>query len=126
MVQLSEEEGTNFAQLKVFEPKEFRLKGVRHKVELRSLPIEMGKASLAREAKQTVMPGSIYILKSDAKSYDISVWYHNGAHVAHSVADIALTTPHQDSVQRHHQGHRIRERRSTCLSRNGWKGTGSS
>src|SRR6185369_16348078 len=78
MVQLSEEEGTNFAQLKVFEPKEFRLKGVRHKVELRSLPIEMGKASLAREAKQTVMPGSIYIKKSDAKSYDISVWYHNG------------------------------------------------
>ena len=95
MVQLSEEEGTNFAQLKVFEPKEFRLKGVRHKVELRSLPIEMGKASLAREAKQTVMPGSIYIKKSDAKSYDISVWYHNGAHVAHSVADIALTTPHK-------------------------------
>jgi len=93
LVQLGEVEATNFAQLKQFEPNEFRLKGERYKAELRSTPIETQKANLVREARQTVMPGSLYIHKGDASVYDISVWYHGGKEVAKSIVDIAVTTP---------------------------------
>jgi hypothetical protein len=97
LIQLNEAEATNFNQLKQFEPNEFRVGGVRHKVELRSLATSTQQANLVREAKQTVMPGSIYVNKINASTYDISVWYHNGSNVAHSISDIASTTPHKTS-----------------------------
>ena len=93
LVQLSESEATNFNQLKMFEPNEFRLEGARHKVELRSLATSTQQSNLVREAKQTVMPGSIYVHKLQATHHDISVWYRDGTAVAHSVGDVAITTP---------------------------------
>jgi len=93
LVQLGESEASNFNQLKQFEPSEFRIGGVRHKVELRSLATSTQQANLVREAKQTVMPGSIYVNKVKADTYDISVWYQGGSVVAHSVGDVAVTTP---------------------------------
>lgn len=97
LVQLSQAEATNFNQLKQFEPNEFKLDGARHKIELRSLATSTQQANLFREAKQTVMPGSIYVNKSNASVHDISVWYFDGGKVAHSVSDVASTTPHKTS-----------------------------
>jgi len=94
LVQLSESEASNFDQLKTFEPNEFRLAGFRHKVELRSFATDNVKSNIAREAKQTVMPGSIYVRKDSPSTHDISVWY-NANGVAHSIADVAVTTPHK-------------------------------
>jgi hypothetical protein len=92
LVQLSEEESTNFEELKKFEPNDFSFGGNRFKTELRSFATNTDMKNLVREAKQTVMPGSIYANKKDASKHDISVWYEpNG--VAHNIADIATTTP---------------------------------
>lgn len=93
MVQLSESEATNFDQLKNFEPNEFKLNGERYKVEIRSFAADLAKANLAREAKQTVMPGSVYVNKANVGEYDISVWYYKGQAVAHTIGDVAITTP---------------------------------
>lgn len=93
MVQLNESESTNFEQLKQFEPREFRIKGDRFKTELRSFATNLDKANLAKEAKQTVMPGSIYLHKEKVSTYDISVWYKNGTELAHNVTELANTTP---------------------------------
>ena len=96
LVQLSEEESTNFELLKQFEPNEFTLGGQRFKTELRSFATNTDMKNLVREAKQTVMPGSIYTSKKDGSKYDISVWF-NDAGPAHSVADIATTTSRKTS-----------------------------
>jgi hypothetical protein len=95
LVQLNESEASNFNQLKQFEPNEFKLKGGRYKVELRSFATDTAKANIPREAKQTVMPGSIYVKKDNPSIHDISVWYCNGNATAHSIADVAVTTPHK-------------------------------
>jgi len=91
---LNDSEAANFNQLKQFEPNEFKLAGIHHKVELRSFATDTPKANVPREAKQTVMPGSIYVRKDNPSNYDLSVWY-NGNAIAHSIADIAVTTPHK-------------------------------
>lgn len=96
MVQLNESESTNFEVLKKFEPNEFLFKGQRFKTELRSFAANLDAKNLVREAKQTVMPGSIYVNKKDASKYDISVWFNSNG-VAHSIADVAATTPRQTS-----------------------------
>ena len=93
LVQLSEEESTNFEYLKRFEPAEFRMEGARFKTELRSMATNIEAKNLVREAKQTVMPGSIYTHKIEGGQYDISVWYSADNKVAGSVADVAITTP---------------------------------
>ena len=93
MVQLNEEEASNFDEFKKFEPNEFRFKGQRFKTELRSFAANMEAKNLVREAKQTVMPGSIYTSKKDDSQYDISVWYGNDGTVAHHIRDVASTTP---------------------------------
>lgn len=92
LVQLPEEESQNFSQLKNFEPNEFRLGPNRYKVELRSMPTGIKNVNLVREAKQTVMPGSVYPSKLLENTPDISVWYHDGVSVAHSVGEVAATT----------------------------------
>lgn len=97
MVQLSEEEAPNFDMFKQFEPNEFKLKGERYKVELRSLPANIDAKNLIREAKQTVMPGSIYSSKKDGSQYDISVWYTQDGRIAHDISDVASTTPRRVS-----------------------------
>jgi hypothetical protein len=95
MVQLSAEESPNFDYLKKFEPNAFRLKGQHFKTELRSFAANTDVKNLVKEAKQTVMPGSIYINKKNASLYDISVWYTSGNTVARSIRQIAETTPHR-------------------------------
>lgn len=93
LVQLGEAEATNFEHLKMFEPREFRLKGERFKTELRSFALGTPKSHLDREAKQTVMPGSVYLNKQDTSKPDVSVWYRYSLAVAENVTQIAATTP---------------------------------
>lgn len=92
LLQLGEEESANFDELTKFEPKEFRIDGKRYHVQLRSFPTNVEAKNLARSAKQTVMPGSIYIHKSQTGAYDLSVWYHPQG-IANNVRQIAATTP---------------------------------
>lgn len=93
MVQLGEEESANFDMLRKFEPKPFNIGGKRFHVQLRSYPTGISNSkNLARTAKQTVMPGSIYTSKSDSGRYDISVWYGQGG-VAQNVSHVSSTTP---------------------------------
>jgi Family of unknown function (DUF5906) len=93
MVQLSEDDSINFDILKKYEPNEFRLNGKRYKTELRSFAGKIDAKNLVREAKQTVMPGSIYTSKTDESKYDISVWYAPDGAVARNIHQIAETTP---------------------------------
>lgn len=92
LLQLGEDESANFDQLTKFEPKEFRIDDKRFHVQLRSFPTSISAQNLARAAKQTVMPGSIYVHKSAAGAYDLSVWYGQSG-VANKVQQIASTTP---------------------------------
>jgi len=93
LVQLGEEEAANFDELTRFEPREFRIEGHRFHTELRSYPTNLAdKKNLARSAKQTVVPGSVYLHKIDEGEYDLSVWY-NGTEIADNVRQIAATTP---------------------------------
>lgn len=91
LVQLREDEAQNFEQLHRFEPKEFRIAGKRYHTQIRSSPVSTKQT--ATEAKQTVMPGSIYTSKTNDREYDISVWFNRTGDYAKSVADIAATTP---------------------------------
>ena len=93
LVQLGEEEAANFDDLSRFEPREFRIDGKRYHTQLRSYPTNLAdKKNLARSAKQTVMPGSVYLSKVNEGQYDLSVWYH-GNTVAENVRQLAATTP---------------------------------
>lgn len=95
LVQLGEEEAANFEVLKKFAPKEFRMGGGRYHVEIRSYPTNIPEKNVFREAKQTVMPGSIYSHKTK-DSYDISVWW-DGNSPASKVSQISKTTPRRVS-----------------------------
>lgn len=92
LLQLGEDESANFDELTKFEPKEFRIDDKRFHVQLRSFPTGITAANLARSAKQTVMPGSVYVHKNRAGEYDISVWY-GAKGPAGNVREIAATTP---------------------------------
>lgn len=92
LVQLGEAESENFDQLKRFEPREFFVDGKRYHTQLRSYPTNIKAENLAREAKQTVMPGSIYTHKQKADAADISVWW-TAKGPAEDVRKIAATTP---------------------------------
>lgn len=92
MVQLGEEESANFEQLHRFEPKQFKVKGERFHVQLRSFPTNISEKNASKQAKQTVMPGSIYTHKIKDNAYDVSVWYGDDG-VARSINQIATTTP---------------------------------
>ena len=93
LVQLGEEEAANFDELSRFEPREFRIDGKRYHTQLRSYPTNLAdKKNLARQAKQTVMPGSVYLSKVNEGQYDLSVWYH-GTRIADNVRELANTTP---------------------------------
>lgn len=92
LVQLGEEESQNFEALTKFEPKEFRIDGKRYHVQLRSFPTNVSAANLAKSAKQTVVPGSIYSHKTKAGTYDLSVWFANGSY-AREAKHVAQTTP---------------------------------
>jgi hypothetical protein len=48
---------------------------------------------MVKESRQTVMPGSIYIHKTDTGKHDISVWYTETGKTAVSVGEVAATTP---------------------------------
>ena len=93
MVQLNEEESNNFEYLRKFEPKEFKIKENRFKTELRSYATSIDKKNESREAKQTVMPGSIYKHRTDNGKYDISVWYNQDGDIAKHISEVAATTP---------------------------------
>lgn len=92
LVQLGEEEAQNFEALSKFEPKEFRIDGKRYHVQLRSFPTNTSATNLAKTAKQTVVPGSIYSHKAVDGTYDLSVWF-SGDKPAENVKQIAATTP---------------------------------
>lgn len=96
LVQLNEEESSNFDELTRFEPKEFRIDNKRFHTQLRSYPTNTDAKNVARQAKQTVMPGSVYMHKQQEGAYDVSVWY-NGRAVADNVRQIAATTPRRAS-----------------------------
>jgi hypothetical protein len=94
MVQLGENDLANYDMMKEFEPNEFKMGGKRFKCELRSMgPVPPEAQNTIKEARQTVMPGSIYIHKTKQGEYDISVWYTPDGKAAISVGEIAATTP---------------------------------
>jgi len=98
MVQLNESDLTNYDMMKEFEPGEFKIGGKRFKSELRSMgPTPPEAANSIKESRQTVMPGSIYIHKTDPGKYDISVWYTPDGKAAISVGEVAATTPRKTS-----------------------------
>lgn len=84
LVQLSEEEASSFEDFKKFEPKSVRVRGGRFFTEIRS-----GDSDSA-DAKQTVMPGSLY---GDGSGHDVSVWWAHAGGVARTISDVAQTTP---------------------------------
>ena len=92
LLQLGEEEATNFEDLSRFRPNESTIGGKRYHVEIRSFPTD--PKSFAAKARQTVMPGSVYADKQDATKYDPSVWFILGGHrFADNITEIAKTTP---------------------------------
>lgn len=94
MVQLTESDVTNFDIMKEFEPNEFKIDGKRFKSEIRSMgPLDDASPNAIKESRQTVMPGSIYIHKTEHNKHDISVWYTREGTVATSMGEIAATTP---------------------------------
>jgi len=94
MVQLSESDLANYDVMKEFEPDEFKMDEKRFKCELRSMgPLPPEAQNTIKEARQTVMPGSIYIHKTNPGQYDISVWYTPDGKAAISVGEVAATTP---------------------------------
>jgi len=98
MVQLNESDLSNYDTLREFEPNEFKLSGNRFKTELRSMgPFPDDKANAIKESRQTVMPGSIYIHKTQPNAYDISVWYTESGKSAIHVGEVAATTPRKTS-----------------------------
>jgi hypothetical protein len=98
LVQLAEEEAANFEEHTRFEPKEFRIEGKRYHVQLRSYATNVAASNVAKNAKQTVVPGSIYTHKNDDNTPDISVWFANGSY-ARNVKQIAATTPRRVSYR---------------------------
>lgn len=92
LVQLGEEESQNFEALTKFEPREFRIDGKRYHVQLRSYPTNIAAANLAKAAKQTVMPGSIYTHKREEGTADLSVWFGQDG-IAERIGQVAATTP---------------------------------
>jgi hypothetical protein len=84
LVQLPEEEARSFEELKRFEPKAIKLGNRRFYTECRS-----GNSTL-NDAKQTVVPGSLY---GDRDRIDVSVWWNEQGRVAKSINDVAQTTP---------------------------------
>lgn len=93
LVQLPEDEAQNHSKLRNFVPKEIHLNGHRHHTDIRSYGGEDEKGKAEREAKQTVMPGSLYSPKRDiGKDYDMSVWYDQSGRIASDVGSIAKTT----------------------------------
>ena len=98
MVQLGDDDIINYDQMKEFEPKEFRIEGKRFKCELRSMgPVPPEGINVVKEARQTVMPGSIYTHKTEAGKYDISVWYNGDRQAASHISEIAATTARKTS-----------------------------
>lgn len=98
LVQLGEDEASNWDILTRFAPKQFKLKGERYHIELRSYPTNLAdKKNLARQAKQTVMPGSIYLSKDAENDYDPSVWWNGENTVAKNIRHVAQTTPRRTS-----------------------------
>jgi hypothetical protein len=84
LVQLSEEEWRSFDEFKQFEPKPVRLRGLKFYTNIRS------GDNQSSDAKQTVVPGSLY---GDRDGIDISVWWNDQGRVARSIDEIAQTTP---------------------------------
>ena len=95
LVQLADADMNNYDAMKEFEPKEFKIGGNRYKTELRSMGPITDSPNAVKQAKQTVMPGSVYSHKTDPGKYDISVWYNKDGKVATHVTQIAETTPHR-------------------------------
>ena len=88
-VQLNETDAALFSDsLCRFEPKPFKVDGQHYHTQLRSVtPTQFN----AREGRQTVMPGSLYVSKTDM-SYDPSVWWTPEGKIATSINGIAVTT----------------------------------
>lgn len=84
LVQLSEEESRLFDDLKRFEPKAIRFKQQRFYTEIRS------GDNQSADAKQTVVPGSLY---GDGGRIDVSVWWNEQGRIAKSINELAPTTP---------------------------------
>jgi hypothetical protein len=97
LVQLGEDESANWEMLKIFEPKPFKVSGKRFHTQLRSYPTNVSAKNVAKSAKQTVMPGSIYKSKNESTNHDISVWYTAANGPATSIREIAQTTPRKVS-----------------------------
>lgn len=94
LVQLNEEDSQNYEDLRLFEPREIRVDGKRSHTQLRSYSTNLDKKNAVRTAKQTVVPGSLYMRKSPGDTeYDISIWYSSNGKFASTTANIATTTP---------------------------------
>jgi hypothetical protein len=97
MVQLGEDESANWEDLSKRQPQAFRLGNGKFHADLRSFPTGITAQNVAKSAKQTVMPGSIYKSKTEDNLYDISVWYNKYNSPATGMGEIASTTPHRVS-----------------------------
>jgi len=84
LVQLPEEEARSFEEFKKFEPKAVRIGNGRFYTEIRSTTDE------ASNARQTVVPGSLY---GDSGRIDMSVWWNDKGRVAKSLSELTTTTP---------------------------------
>ena len=84
LVQLSEEESRSFDEFKQFEPKAIRIRNQRFYTDIRS-----GTES-SDDAKQTVVPGSLY---GDRDGVDVSVWWTDRGRIAKSLGELTQTSP---------------------------------
>jgi len=84
LVQLPEEEARSFEDLKRFEPKSIRVRGKKFYTNVRS------GGDKSDDAKQTVMPGSLY---GDRDGTDVSVWWTDRGQIAGSLAEFVQTSP---------------------------------
>ena len=82
LVQLSEEESRLFDDLKRFEPKPIRVRNQKFYTNVRS------GDDKSEDAKQTVMPGSLY---GDRDRIDVSVWWTEQGRIARSVSELTNT-----------------------------------
>ncbi len=98
LVQLTEDDYAAIEHYERFAPREFRLKGERYHVELRTNRVSKTKRDAIRAARQVMMPGSLYSHPTIPNECDPSIWY-KGRNEASDVRQLAATTPRRTDYE---------------------------
>ena len=93
LVQLAEEDHTNFDKIRKWSPAAFVIGGKRYFNALRSFSPLLKGADLAAGAVHVTMPGSVYRHKQRANEADISVWWKLDGSIAARLDEILTLTP---------------------------------